>query len=321
MMAATNEMITLAERLKPHAACLVPEKREERTTEGGLDVRGRFDATRMIVARLQSAGMRVSLFINPDLKQVEGAFALTVLTEEGLIACRDPLGIRPLVMGKLGEATIFASESVALDVIGATFIREVEPGELVVVNGSGLRSFRPFAKASPRPCIFEHVYFSRPDSIVDGSSVYSVRKQIGAKRYRSSFIYRCKAGCRSKQNQYNNMHTKFYSFSQAGRSKDVLAVGSANMTERSMSLDSELCLIWQADAGSRLAAPISRWLMMPFSTPPLTCRSATGSPPCSAIFFFTSASFSTLISAALSFETTGAGVLAGANMPNQEVAS
>src|SRR5207237_8346812 len=79
------------------------------------------------------------------LKQVEGAYSLVVLTEEGLLACRDPLGIRPLVMGKLGEATIFASETVALDVIGASFLRDVEPGELVLVNDSGIRSFRPFA--------------------------------------------------------------------------------------------------------------------------------------------------------------------------------
>src|SRR3990170_7940144 len=77
------------------------------------------------------------------LKQVEGAYSLLVLTEEGLVACRDPLGIRPLVMGKLGEATIFASESVALDVIGATYIRDVGQGELVVVNESGIRYFRP----------------------------------------------------------------------------------------------------------------------------------------------------------------------------------
>jgi len=122
------------------------------------------------------------------LKQVEGAYSLIVLTEEGLIACRDPLGIRPLVMGKLGEATIFASETVALDVIGATYIRDVEPGELIVVNGSGLRSFRPFEQVSPRPCIFEHVYFSRPDSIFDGTSVYEVRKNIGAELAREAPI-------------------------------------------------------------------------------------------------------------------------------------
>jgi len=114
------------------------------------------------------------------LKQIEGAYSLVVLTNEGLIACRDPLGFRPLVMGKLGEATIFASETVALDVIGASFVREVDPGEVILVNDSGLRSFRPFAKAEPRPCVFEHVYFSRPDSIAEGQSVYEVRKAIGA---------------------------------------------------------------------------------------------------------------------------------------------
>src|SRR4028119_324992 len=96
------------------------------------------------------------------LRQVEGAYSLLVLTEEGLVACRDPLGIRPLVMGKLNEATIFASETVALDVIGATYLRDVDPGELLLVNGAGIRSFKPFSKVEPRPCIFEHVYFSRP---------------------------------------------------------------------------------------------------------------------------------------------------------------
>jgi amidophosphoribosyltransferase len=102
------------------------------------------------------------------------------MTPEGMIACRDPLGIRPLVMGKLGEAVIFASETVALDVVGATFVRAVEPGELVIVQGAEIRSIRPFAPMAARPCIFEWVYFSRPDSIVGDHSVYSVRKAIGA---------------------------------------------------------------------------------------------------------------------------------------------
>jgi amidophosphoribosyltransferase len=114
------------------------------------------------------------------LKQVEGAYSLICLTSEGMLACRDPLGIRPLVLGRLNDSYILASETVALDVVGATFLRAIEPGELVIINGKGLRSLRPFGTHRPRPCIFEHVYFSRPDSIVDGSSVYQVRKRIGA---------------------------------------------------------------------------------------------------------------------------------------------
>jgi amidophosphoribosyltransferase len=120
------------------------------------------------------------------LAQVEGAYSLLVLTPDGLVACRDPLGIRPLVMGKLGDAVIFASESVALDVIGATYERDIEPGELVVVTDAGVRSIRRQAPASPRPCIFEHVYFSRPDSVVDGRSVYESRKNIGAELSREA---------------------------------------------------------------------------------------------------------------------------------------
>ncbi|MFN3726770.1 MAG: amidophosphoribosyltransferase [Allosphingosinicella sp.] len=120
------------------------------------------------------------------LRRVEGAYSLVILTDEGLIACRDPLGIRPLVMGKLGNATIFASETVALDVVGATYLRTVDPGEMVIVNDEGVRSMRPFGTHQPRPCIFEHVYFSRPDSVVDGTSVYTVRKQIGAELAREN---------------------------------------------------------------------------------------------------------------------------------------
>jgi len=115
------------------------------------------------------------------LRMVEGAYSLVCMTTEGLIACRDPLGIRPLVMGKIGSAIVFASETVAFDVVGAEFVREVEPGELILVDFAGnVRTHRPFGLVAPRPCIFEHVYFSRPDSIFDGRSVYSVRKEIGA---------------------------------------------------------------------------------------------------------------------------------------------
>ena len=115
------------------------------------------------------------------LRLVEGAYALIVMTPQGMIACRDPLGIRPLVMGKLGDAVLFASESVAFDVVGAEMVREVEPGELLQVGFDGsVKSVRPFGTQKARPCIFEHVYFSRPDSIFTGQSVYEARKAIGA---------------------------------------------------------------------------------------------------------------------------------------------
>ncbi len=114
------------------------------------------------------------------LRMVEGAYSLIVMTPEGMIACRDPLGIRPLQMGKLGDAVVFASETVAFDVVGAEFTRSIEPGELVKVGFDGkVESLRPFGNHAPRPCIFEHVYFSRPDSIFDGRSVYAARKAIG----------------------------------------------------------------------------------------------------------------------------------------------
>jgi len=137
--------------------------------------------TEVIIHLVATSSYRTLLdsFIDA-LKQVEGAYALVCLTGEGMIACRDPLGIRPLVLGRLGDAYIFASETVALDVVGATFLRSVEPGELIQVSDEGLRSHRPFAPVAPRPCIFEHIYFSRPDSVIDGQSVYDVRKRIGA---------------------------------------------------------------------------------------------------------------------------------------------
>src|SRR6185369_6463322 len=121
------------------------------------------------------------------LRLVEGAYSLICMTPAGMIACRDPLGIRPLVMGKLGDSTVFASETVALDVIGADFVREVEPGEMIEVALDGaVRSHRPFGDPPARPCIFEHVYFSRPDSLMGGRSVYEVRKAIGRELARES---------------------------------------------------------------------------------------------------------------------------------------
>ncbi|RMB08863.1 amidophosphoribosyltransferase [Eilatimonas milleporae] len=114
------------------------------------------------------------------LRQVEGAYSLVSLTREGLIGVRDPLGVRPLVLGKLDGAYILCSETCALDIIGADYVRDVEPGEVIVITENGIESQNPFPEQSPRPCVFEHVYFARPDSFLDGQSVYEVRKRIGA---------------------------------------------------------------------------------------------------------------------------------------------
>ncbi|HSG33043.1 MAG TPA: amidophosphoribosyltransferase [Sphingomonadaceae bacterium] len=121
------------------------------------------------------------------LRLVEGAYSLVCMTKEGMIACRDPLGIRPLVMGRLGDSIVFASETVALDVVGAEFTRQIDPGEFVSVGIDGtIESHRPFGVIPARPCIFEHVYFSRPDSIFNQRSVYESRKQIGVELAREA---------------------------------------------------------------------------------------------------------------------------------------
>ncbi|CAH1667957.1 amidophosphoribosyltransferase [Chelatococcus asaccharovorans] len=114
------------------------------------------------------------------LRQIEGGYALVSLTNKKLIGARDPLGIRPLVLGELDGHYILASETCALDIIGARFVRDIENGEVVVISEAGIESHRPFPAQPARPCIFEYVYFSRPDSVVNGRSVYGVRKAIGA---------------------------------------------------------------------------------------------------------------------------------------------
>ena len=122
------------------------------------------------------------------LKQVEGAYSLVALSQEAVIGVRDPLGVRPLVLGKLADAWIIASESCALDIIGADFVRDVEPGEIVIIGPAGVRSLRPFTKVPKRPCIFEYIYFARPDSVLDGQSVYDARKRIGRELAREAPI-------------------------------------------------------------------------------------------------------------------------------------
>ncbi len=113
------------------------------------------------------------------IRQIEGGFALVGLTNKKLIGARDPSGLRPLVLGELDGALILASETCALDLMGADIVREIEPGEVVIINEEGLRSFHPFPTQPVRPCLFEYVYFARPDSIVQGRSVYEVRRNMG----------------------------------------------------------------------------------------------------------------------------------------------
>jgi amidophosphoribosyltransferase len=117
--------------------------------------------------------------LTDSVKQLEGAFSLVALSGKKLIGCRDALGVRPLVLGDVDGSYVLASETCALDIIGARFVRDVEPGEMVVVNDKGIESYFPFEKQKPRFCIFEYVYFARPDSTVQGENVYNVRKKIG----------------------------------------------------------------------------------------------------------------------------------------------
>jgi amidophosphoribosyltransferase len=120
------------------------------------------------------------------LLQIEGAYALVCLTNDMLIGARDPIGIRPLVLGRLGSAYVLTSETCALDIVGAEFVREIENGEIVVITEDGIESHRPFPRRPARPCIFEYIYFARPDSIVGGRNVYAMRKQTGVELARET---------------------------------------------------------------------------------------------------------------------------------------
>lgn len=114
------------------------------------------------------------------LQQMTGAYSLVAMTRRKLIGVRDPHGVRPLILGRVGESWILTSETCALDIIGAEFVRDVDPGEIVVIDEQGVRGLKPFQKQPDRFCIFEYIYFARPDSRIDGHNVYNVRKKIGA---------------------------------------------------------------------------------------------------------------------------------------------
>ncbi len=113
------------------------------------------------------------------ISQIEGAYSLVIIYKDNLIAIRDPNGVRPLVLGKLGDSYVVASETCALDIIGAKFERDIENGEMLIINKDGLKSSKPFNQAPKKFCIFEYVYFARPDSVIESKSVYQMRKNIG----------------------------------------------------------------------------------------------------------------------------------------------
>ncbi len=139
-----------------------------------------------LLARSRKAKV-VDRFIDA-VRQIEGGYALVALTNKKLIGVRDPLGIRPLVLGDLNGQPVLASESCALDIIGARFVRDIENGEMVVISEDGVESMRPFPPQKMRPCLFEYVYFARPDSVVDGRSVYEVRKAMGRNLARETAV-------------------------------------------------------------------------------------------------------------------------------------
>ena len=113
------------------------------------------------------------------LFQIQGGYSLILMTNKKLVGVRDPFGIRPLVIGKLKGSFIFASETCALDIVGATFLREIENGEIVIIENGKIKSIKPFPRQKPRPCIFEYIYFARPDSLINGTCAYEYRKKLG----------------------------------------------------------------------------------------------------------------------------------------------
>lgn len=134
----------------------------------------------------KSRGSKVSERIVDALSQIKGAFSLVALTQKKLIGARDINGVRPLALGQLGDSYVLSSESCGFDIIGAKFIRDIEPGELIIIDSDGIHSSKPFGENQSRFCIFEYIYFSRPDSIIEGKEVYTVRKNIGAQLAREN---------------------------------------------------------------------------------------------------------------------------------------
>ncbi|MDD9910956.1 MAG: amidophosphoribosyltransferase [Ahrensia sp.] len=161
------------------------------TIRGSLQTRGAIfqstsDTEVILHLIAMSAEVRLTDKLTDAVQQLEGAFSLVALSGKKMIGCRDALGIRPLVLGDLDGSWVLASETCALDIIGARYVRDIDPGEMVVITDEGIESHFPFGKEKPRFCVFEYVYFARPDSMVQGENVYAVRKRIGEELARES---------------------------------------------------------------------------------------------------------------------------------------
>jgi amidophosphoribosyltransferase len=154
------------------------ELRDELSRDGAI-FQTSSDSEAILHLYARSRAPRVEDAIVESLAQIRGAFSLVLATADRLVAVRDPYGFRPLALGRLGDAHVVASETCAMDLIGATWVRDVEPGEIVVIGAAGVQSIRPFPPAPRSQCIFEHVYFARPDSYVFGESVNAVRTEFG----------------------------------------------------------------------------------------------------------------------------------------------
>tara|TARA_B100000686_G_scaffold99911_1_gene107144 strand:- start:2021 stop:3457 length:1437 start_codon:yes stop_codon:yes gene_type:complete len=151
----------------------------ENLVKDGAIFRTTSDTETIVQLIAKSKRIKIIDKIIDALFQIQGGYALTIMTNKKLIGVRDPLGIRPLVLGKIKNSYVLASETCALDIIGAKFIREVENGEIIVVEKNNFQSIKPFPKKKSRPCIFEYIYFARPDSLLNGKCAYEYRKNIG----------------------------------------------------------------------------------------------------------------------------------------------
>jgi amidophosphoribosyltransferase len=154
------------------------ELRDELVQQGSI-FQSNSDTEVILHLYARSKARSIDDAIVESVAQVQGAFSLVMLTRDRMIAVRDPHGFRPLALGRLGDAVVVCSETCAMDLIGATYERDVEPGEVLIVSADGVRSIKPFLPAPLAHCIFEHVYFARPDSYVFGRSVNEVRTELG----------------------------------------------------------------------------------------------------------------------------------------------